>query len=397
MLAAGEFSRYASEHKEFSMSNHDRGSESLGKALAEDGSSYLGLPVSTLKWAIARLMPKKLKPEYYFSPNEALLRELYDPFSLNYLYIKLGTNLYHLPVVIEIDNSLSGLSLENIKVSFSEETFSLDKELEAAATHFFSSYRWMLRIYRKKYFDGELARLKSILLTSAEVKLFLQPVRYSAVCKTHMCLDAPIGNKDDTIRYRVHRDNSLQSLEKSRLANALGVNTLLFTADGELIIQKRARNVVVASSLLGPPSSGDFEADDFRPIVDNFQTIPFFRESKEELHIHHRDIKKECVKFLGITRELLRGGKPEMFFMALTDLSREKVIKLREDARDKWESSSLIFWPFGGDVFSDKLTDDRKYIFRKTMDDLLNKHRNSMSLPLLSALALWQKKMQIQA
>lgn len=377
------------------MNSYDKEPESLGKALAEDAISYLGVPVSTVKWAGARLLPAKLKEEHYLSPNWSLLRELYDPSSLNCLNIKIGAKQCFLPVLIEFDNSLHNLSLEDIKVSFSEETFVLDKELEAAAEHFFLNYRWMLRSHRKKYFDGELARLKAFSITSAEIKLFLQPVRYNAVCKTHMCLDAPIGDNNDTIRHRVHGDKGLCSLEESRLGNALGVNTLLFTADGELVIQKRSRSVAVFGSLFGPPSSGDFEADDFRPAGESFRTIPFFRESKEELHIHYNDINKESVKFLGITRELARGGKPEMFFMAMTNLNRKEVIKLRGNARDKWESSKLIFWPFGGNVFKDNLTDDEKYTFRRAMEDLLNKYLDSMSLPLLSAISLWQKKKQV--
>ncbi len=368
-----------------------------GKALVEDGISFVGLPVSTLKLAVVRLMPKELRPDFYLSPNEQLMRALYDSSRLNYLNIKNGIELHTLPVAIEFDNSLRAFSPNEIKVSFSDKTFTLDDELEAAAAHFFGSYRRMLRAHRKCYTDGELARLKCVSSDEEGVKLCIQPVRYNAVCKTHMCLDAPIKDKGDTIRNRVHgKSKGLEDLASSKLANSLGVNTLLFTADGELIIQKRSRKVVAFGSLWGAPSSGSFEADDFRLADGGSGTFPFLRESKEELHIHNEDINPDSVKFLGITRELLRGGKPEMFFMAQTNLDQGKVRSLRRNAKDKWESSKLIFWHFGGDVFNDNPDDDQKYVFRKNMDALLNKHADSMSLPLLSALALWQKNMQIQ-
>jgi hypothetical protein len=372
-------------------------SKALGQALVEDGISMLGLPVSTFKWAKSKLLPQKLKQVYYFSPNEAMIWSLYNPQNHNYLQIKHGTNYHYLPVCIEFDNSKIDITLKNIKTNFSENTFKLDEEFESASAHFFQNYRFMLRLYLKKYFDGELARLKSISKNNRGITLYLQPVRYNTVCKTHMCLDAPISSQSDTLRYRAHRANGLEDLAKSRLANALGVNTLLFTADGELIIQKRSKSVVISHSQLAPPSSGDFEADDFRPNPSDFESVPIFRESKEEVHIHREDLQIDSVKFLGITRELARGGKPEMFFMAYTKLSSKQIKTLRRSARDKWESSKLIFWPFGSEVLQKNIDSDQQFVIRKSMDELLNKYRQSMSIPLLTALAFWQKRLNIQA
>ena len=346
--------------------------------------------IRLLTWPVIRSI-KKLNPEFYLCTDKLHLFEFYARHKLNYLTITIENTMHPLPVVIEFDNTLPlhGFLPNDIRTFFSDTTFTLDRELEAKSGHFFQNYQRMLHVYGKRYFDGDLVRLKCVSSSKKGVHLCIQPVKYNAVCKTHMCLDAPAERANDTIRHLVH-GNGLEDLANSRLPNSLGVNTLLFTVDGELIIQKRSREVVVFPSLLGVGSSGSFDADDFMYAGKSPQKFPFIRESREELNIHHDDIIYE--KFLGITRELFRGGKPEMFFIAKTRLGQAQIIDRRNHAKDKWESSRLIFIQFGEHIFNTSLTDNQKHRFRCDMNELFKKHHiNSMSWPLSSALALWQK------
>ena len=351
--------------------------------------SRVGVPVSFLKWVYAHLMLERLTSGFYLFKTGQQIRDFYEPHCLKYLTIEINDTTRRLPIVIEFDNTLHGFPPHEIRTCFSDTTFKLDRSLRAKTRRLFRSYRWMLRVHRQKYVDGELARLKCVSSDKKGVKLCLQPVKYNVVCKTHMCLDAPIGMKGETIRHLVH-SHGLEDLQESRLANSLGVNTLLFTVDGKLIIQERSRRVVAFPSMLGVPSSGAFEADDFRYAGEGHRSFPFLREAKEELYIHHEDI--ETADFLGITRELFRGGKPEMFFVAQTKLAQSRIKRRRKKAKDKWESSGLIFWEFGEHIFNKELSADEKFDFRRRMDALFQKHDiESMSWPLSSALALWQK------
>lgn len=368
-----------------------RHASELGSAVIEDGLSFIGLPVATSKWAYRTFVPKKLRPEYYFSPNRQIIESLYAKQSHDWLAIQIRSLQHQLPVIVEIDNSDHLLTPDSFHTEFIEDPFMLDNELEAASKKHFSTYKLLLRIHGKTYFDGELARLKSISESNNRYKLTLQPVRYNAVCKTHMCLDAPISHSQDTIRYRVHGNDGLKPLSESRLANALGINILLFTADGDLIMQRRSKKVAVFHGLLGPPSSGDFEADDFRNARTTIRDVPILRESKEELHIHHDDIEQDSVLFLGLTRELARGGKPELFFSARTHLDSQEVKKLRREARDRWESKKVLFWSFGPEVFLKELDENQSFNLRSSLYNLLLKHADEMSLPLLSAIALFQR------
>ena len=254
----------------------------------------------------------------------------------------------------------------------------------------FNSYEKMLRSSGKRFFNGSIVRLNrfDFCPRKNEIELGLQPVGYYTACKTQRILDAPYNKVGDTIRSLVHA-KGLEDLDKSRLANSLGYSTLLFTANNELIIQRRSREVVAFGKSWGPASSGAYDAGDFSNR-DKDAAFPFRRETDEELGIRDDDIVADSVRFLGITRELYRGGKPEMFFLAKTRLSKERIVERRKNAQDKWESSSLIFWPFSDSVFNAKLSAEGKDEFRRDMTKLLCERMDNMSDPLLSALALWQ-------
>ena len=45
--------------------------------------------------------------------------------------------------------------------------------------------------------------------------------------------------------------------------------------------------------------------------------------------------------FLGLTRELLRGGKPEMFFATCLNITKAHLEQKFKKARDKWENKEL--------------------------------------------------------
>ena len=336
---------------------------------------------------------KRLRPEFYLSLNkDELLKRYSEGEGIKILSIENNGVSEDLPVHVVFDNSKHGVSLCNIKTRLLGEEFTLDLDgkFEAAVEDIFSSYKKMLEQRGKTFFDGPIARLKDFSFCSCkkEIELWLQPVGYFTACKTQRILDAPFNEKGDTIRSIVHA-NGLEDLNQSQLANSIGYSTLLFTADNELIIQRRSKKVIAFESSLGPASSGAYDEEDFR-YRGSDKGFPFYRETGEELGIRYREIDANSVRFLGITRELYRGGKPEMFFLAKTQLSKIAIENRRKNSEYKWESSSLIFHPFKSSIFNTKLSDKEKDDFRTDMTKLLREHMENMSDPLLSALALWQ-------
>lgn len=109
----------------------------------------------------------------------------------------------------------------------------------------------------------------------------------------------------------VHPNGKLEPFEDSLLANHIGVNVLAFTSEGDLIIPVRSKEVSYAPLELAASISGAVTANDVadgRPIQEHV----IIREGLEELGLMRNEIVDESIKFLGLTRELLRGGKPEI-------------------------------------------------------------------------------------
>ena len=347
-------------------------------------------------WLLPRkelyLICKSRKPKRYLSEKEDDLFIRYSK-GITILSIENKYDSEDLPVHVVFDNSKSErrVSLCNIKTCWLDDLFTLDKALEVAVKNNFPRYKKMLERRKKKFFENTVVRLMDFSFCSRknEVKLWLQPVGYFTACKTQRILDAPLDKGGETIRSIVHA-NGLEDLNQSRLANSLGYSTLLFTVGNELIIQRRSRKVIAFAKSLGPASSGAYNARDFNNRDKN-APFPFRPETEKELGTRDEDINNDSVKFLGITRELYRGGKPEMFFLAKTRLSKHRIVERRGNAPGQWESSHLIFHPFKSSVFKTELSEKEKNDFRKDMTDLLSKHMKDMSYPLLSALALWQK------
>jgi hypothetical protein len=103
------------------------------------------------------------------------------------------------------------------------------------------------------------------------------------------------------------------------------------------------------------------------------------------------DVPIDQIFFLGITRELIRGGTADMFFFAQTNLSEKDVIEKWKEARDRWESKKLIFFNFGSIARDDLNSQTKKCEFLWKVADFIDKYIDQSSIPLLTSVALWVK------
>lgn len=101
------------------------------------------------------------------------------------------------------------------------------------------------------YYNDENLRLIGISKKNKKLVLEVQPVEYQWYVHTNLVLDAKIG-KSVTLREFLHAHGKLG---ESPLANNLGINILVFTADGSLIIKKR-KKVAFRMGELDPSASG---------------------------------------------------------------------------------------------------------------------------------------------
>lgn len=152
------------------------------------------------------------------------------------------------------------------------------------------------------------------------------------------------GDETHTLRNNVERHDggSLQALKDSALANTLGVAAVLVNPDTEeILIPIRGNEQAVmseGSGLFHCSASGVFHWTDAnahpKELNFDFFEAGIKREIKTELNLERDEYELIPLAF---SRELVRGGKPQLFFIAKTHLGMEEVSKRMEDATERWE------------------------------------------------------------
>ncbi|MCB9299025.1 MAG: hypothetical protein H6566_00170 [Lewinellaceae bacterium] len=238
--------------------------------------------------------------------------------------------------------------------------------------------------------DAAMARLNDIVEEEGKLALLLSRASYFDYLATNYSMDLKPAAWPKTLREKLHGAR-LPSLKESLLANHIGIGVLLFTRDGYLILQRRAdEKLSIRPSQLAPSVSGAAEFKDLKegnaaPVYNLF-----LREGKEELNLDMEDYEASSIQLLGITRELLRGGKPEIFFSATLRIDSSEIRIKSRSAKDRWENEATAFFEF--ESFSAIKAGLRGEGLPKTMKKDIQQLREAyenISLPLLTGLTLW--------
>ncbi len=160
----------------------------------------------------------------------------------------------------------------------------------------------------KRLFNGINARL----VAATPRQWQFEPVAYFDYLKTNLALDGDTSclRKSDIDAGR------LVALSRSAYANATGVNSLVFTSDGYCVFQVRTSDVIVRPGEICSGFSGTIDFSDVEDAEADSQfslgKTKIHREGVEELSFTKQEVKRR--ELLGITRELIRGGAPEVFY-----------------------------------------------------------------------------------
>ena len=118
--------------------------------------------------------------------------------------------------------------------------------------------------------------------------------------------------------------------------------------------------------------------------------MTIFRECAEEIGVESEDIIPESINFLGLTRDLIRGGKPNLLLTAKINLSVKYIISKRKDATQNIESKQIVSFHFGELSFCDLHHQPFHFHnFYSKVDEYIEKHGANMSIDLFAAFALW--------
>lgn len=309
-----------------------------------------------------------------------------------------------LPQVLVFDNTIEKLGLEQIRFRLNHDKFHLDSSLRTEKI--FKLYKDFIWLNRRKLFNEVCLRLISatyqqISEYSKSVLFEAQEADYFDYIQTNLCLDAQLDQKQLSLRKQLHveqNNHCLEELNNSRLANILGISILLLTSDGTLIFQRRSSRTLVRPNQICSSVSGTLSKADIPEYDKEFnleELLPlFFREMVEEVGLELSDISRNEIKFLGVARELIRGGQPEIFLAARINLDKDAITHRYNQARDRFESKSLLFFDMGSLATEVLDSHGKKSAFCSKFDELIENYDNAIADPLWANLALWSKARQ---
>lgn len=283
-----------------------------------------------------------------------------------------------IPQVEIVDNTQLRVPLSRISVTVGEKCFETGSMFRAQAA---PAYKELRRLFSGAH-DSLGLRLRDVEGDGDSLVLHTQPVSYFDYLRSHLCLDWKKENRK-TLRQTIHCGGSLCELQDSPLANCMGLNLLLVSADSQLVIQYRSEELLFRGGVLAPSVSGGIQLEDASGKSETAMgDLDLLREAREELGI--TDSSVHDLALLGITRELIRGGLPEVFLSGHLCQRSEELVDCWRAAPDRWETRELRFESVDR---SDQ--DEPPHI--RAVHRVVEGIRGTPGVTLLAALALWMR------
>ncbi|MFZ2538856.1 MAG: hypothetical protein WAX04_08130 [Oscillospiraceae bacterium] len=296
-----------------------------------------------------------------------------------------------LPQLLFFDNTNNKYALTDIfLVKYKDPFIPPEDILDLSHDNFLFLKKLLYDSNHLTYFDGHNLRLIDSKFIESKAFFEVQQVNYQYYLYTNLTLDAKLTS-GNTLRQRIHSNGEFEPLNESPLANNLGINVLLFTKCGSLLLQQRSNKVAFRRGAWCPSASGTVSMGDLN--ADNkisFAELKILREAWEEIGIEPDDIPSDQVHFLGITRELIRGGEPELFFYSNTTITKDYILVKYEDAEDFWESTRISFYDFGSIAF-EHIDENNLEEFLITLESFYKKYNDNNNVTLMANISLWAK------
>ncbi len=366
------------------------------RAASEDAAHYAtGLPVATLFELGRALSPRWIWSSTFLDTCLESWRLTYEPELSKCITLSYHGLDWKLPIVPVLHAPVHGSAPLEVSFKLEESPFELDPEVRAITEEAWRLQHRRLKFLGRRYANETKLRISRLDQVEGKSTIELIPVQYYDFIRTNLSLDYIGAGRGQSLRQLVHDTGRLEEISNSRLANHVGIDALLFTADGSLVVPKRSRRVAVRPRELSPSGSGALNYSDVTGPI-NLSTLPKFRETFEELGVRPDEIPRDGVGFLGLYRDLILGGKPQLYFVAFTQLSEYELSRRwKKEARDKYETSKLFFARFGSLASRAVTSANDEHRLLTELDRFLDLHGESASIPLLGVLAMWcQSKLE---
>lgn len=174
-----------------------------------------------------------------------------------------------------------------------------------------------------------------------ELTLVTERSNYLDMLMTNRCMDFDLEGM--TVRSLYEPESSVSALADSKLCNQIGINGLVYTSDNYLLIEKRGRKKAVWKNKFAQPISlalklKDVETDVngkigptpadaekcFKKVISKTLSNNFGLTVADGNN--NGDYEFTLSKnFMGIARDLLEGGKPNLYFYVKVNMSAQEL------------------------------------------------------------------------
>lgn len=271
--------------------------------------------------------------------------------------LQIGNYIPYLEVVNWIPESISDQKRKKIIIKLDEQQFILDASDEALPLFQANALQEFIRLGKTTYEHNEdVIRISDIHVKDHETTLLVQKCKYHDQVKSNLVLDWKSSHAlqessgIDSLRSLInakYQPYKLPPLNTNLLANSLGVSIIILYREGKNLIPylprrigteikdllkktgRTPKNVAVHEGGFSTSASGAAQWNSGDNFYD-FIMSDMLSEIDEEIGLYESDF--EIIEPLALVREFLRGGKPQIFFGAITNLCKEDLNQRRSKA-----------------------------------------------------------------
>lgn len=265
-----------------------------------------------------------------------------DKYSPKYRSLEEEISLYNergvliLPSINVFTNTLG-----NVKVSFEDkcDIKKLPEFIIGNGTEFIRAHKY------SNLANNLTIRLDDISFENDILKMHTSRSYYYHMLLTNRCMDFQILD-GMSIRKIYEFGSKVSLLKDSKLSNQIGINGMIVTSDGYLLVEKRDRKKTTWKNKFAQPISLALKSGDLKLDENDLMENTFEYANKKMMDVIKKTmngnfgLKEEDYEelsfeknFLGIARDLLEGGKPNLYFVVtLKHTSKELEKLLRKNA-----------------------------------------------------------------
>lgn len=211
--------------------------------------------------------------------------------------------------------------------------------------------------------NNDTIRLTDFSYQDGTLTLATQRSMYYHMLITNRCMDYAFY-EGLSIRDLYEYDKRISLLSESKFGNQIGINGLILSRDGYVLIEKRDHKKTTwknkfAQSISLALKAGDLSLTEDRTLKNTYQ------DANENLrHIITKTIQDnfgltaaECDEFelqdnfLGLARDLLEGGKPNLYFYVTTKYTGEELAKKLIENAKKTDDDALQSGKLSSDYY----------------------------------------------